>query len=225
MAEGKFIAYLRVSTDKQGATGHGIEAQRAAITSYLNGGHWELLQELVEVESGKNNERPQLREALGLCKLTGATLIIAKLDRLSRNMNFITSLQESGIKFIACDMPTANEFTVHIFAAMAQHERKVISQRTKDALKAAKASGVILGKNNLTTEGTAKGITASRIARQEKADNFAQSVFPIISDFHSKGMSLRMIAALLNSKNILTARGLTGAWTASAVKVVMDRLS
>src|SRR5450631_1283695 len=152
MAEGRFISYLRVSTDKQGALGHGIEAQRAAITSYLNGGAWELLQELVEVESGKKNDRPKLREALGLCKLTGATLIIAKLDRLSRNMNFISSLQDSGIKFIACDMPTANEFTIHIFAALAQHERKVISQRTKDALKAARDSGVKLGKNNLTEE-------------------------------------------------------------------------
>lgn len=223
MAEGKFIAYLRVSTDKQGATGHGIEAQRGAITSYLNGGQWELLQELVEVESGKNNNRPKLKEALELCRLTGATLIIAKLDRLSRDPDFIGTMMKSEVDFIACDMPEANRFTIRIMAALAEKERELISQRTKDALKAAKVRGVILGKNNLTLEGTAKGITASRMTRQRKADSFASSILPIISECKSRGMSLRGIASELNSRNILTARGLTGSWTANGVKKVLDR--
>ena len=223
MAEGKFIAYLRVSTDKQGATGHGIEAQRAAITSFLNGGQWELIKKFEEVESGKNNERQQLQEALRLCKLTGATLIIAKLDRLSRDPDFIGMMMKSEVDFIACDMPTANKVTIRFMAAIAEHEREMISQRTKVALAAAKARGITLGKNNLTPEGTDKGITASRIARQKKADNFASGVLSIISERQAKGMSLRMIAAELNSMNVLTARGKSSAWSHNAVKKVLDR--
>ena len=145
MANGKFISYLRVSTARQGASGLGLEAQRDAVTRYLNGGHWQLVQELVEVESGKRNDRPQIAEALRLCRLHKATLVIAKLDRLARNVHFISSLMESGVDFVACDFPEANRLTVHILAAVAEHEAGMISGRTKAALSAARARGVALG--------------------------------------------------------------------------------
>src|SRR5271168_1613901 len=145
MANGKFISYLRVSTARQGASGLGLEAQREAVRNYLNGGRWTLVQEVVEVESGKRNDRPAIAEALRLCRLHRATLIIAKLDRLARNVHFISSLMESGVEFVAVDFPQANRLTVHILAAVAEHEAKAISERTKVALAAAKARGVRLG--------------------------------------------------------------------------------
>jgi DNA invertase Pin-like site-specific DNA recombinase len=145
MAKGKFIAYYRVSTEKQGRSGLGLEAQREAVRNHLNGGSWRLAAEVVEVESGKRNDRPKLAEALRLCRLHGATLIIAKLDRLARNVAFISNLMESGVEFTAVDFPQANRLTVHILAAVAEHEREMISQRTKAALAAAKARGTKLG--------------------------------------------------------------------------------
>ena len=144
----KFVSYCRVSTTKQGRSGLGLEAQRAAIADYLNDGQWKLVAEYVEVETGKNDERPELRKALHRAKVTGATLVIAKLDRLSRNLRFIAELQDSKVKFVCADMPDANELTIHIFASLAQHERKVISERTKRALQAIKARGRKLGNPN-----------------------------------------------------------------------------
>src|SRR5262245_43286392 len=134
----KFVSYCRVSTAKQGRSGLGLEAQRAAINDFLNGGQWKLIAEYVEVETGKNDDRPELRKALHQAKVTGATLVIAKLDRLSRNLRFIAELQESKVKFVCADMPDATELTILIFASLAQHERKVISERTKRALQAVK---------------------------------------------------------------------------------------
>src|SRR5271155_3430985 len=145
MANGKFISYLRVSTARQGESGLGLEAQRDAVTGYLNGGDWTLVREVVEVESGKRNDRPAIAEALSLCRLHNATLVIAKLDRLARNVHFISSLMESGVEFVAVDFPQANRLTVHILAAVAEHEAAMISARTKAALGAAKARGVKLG--------------------------------------------------------------------------------
>lgn len=224
MATGKFISYLRVSTDKQGKAGLGIEAQRASITGYLNGGTWELLQEYVEVESGKTSDRPQLQEALKACKRTGAALVIAKLDRLSRDPDFLGTLMKSDIEFIACDMPDANKFMVRIMAALAEKEREMISERTKAALKAAKIRGVKLGKpENATPEGRAKGIALSLEKRQEKANRFAAEVLPIILEHKAQGQSLRGIADVLNSSSVLTASGKSGTWTASAVKAILDR--
>jgi DNA invertase Pin-like site-specific DNA recombinase len=127
---GKFIAYYRVSTDKQGKSGLGLEAQRQAVEAYLNGGSWTLVAEFVEVESGKHSERLQLAAALGACKKHRAKLVIAKLDRLSRNLAFIATLMDSGVEFIAVDNPHANKLTIHILAAVAQHEREMIAQRT-----------------------------------------------------------------------------------------------
>jgi DNA invertase Pin-like site-specific DNA recombinase len=120
MANGKFVSYLRVSTARQGASGLGLEAQRAAVTGYLNGGDWKLVQEIVEVESGKCNDRPALADALRLCRKHRSILVIAKLDRLARNVAFISNLMESGVEFVAVDMPQANRFVVHILAAVAE---------------------------------------------------------------------------------------------------------
>src|SRR5215203_7291414 len=145
MARGRFVSYLRVSTDRQGRSGLGLEGQRKAVEDYLNGGKWTLVAEFVEVESGKNDARPKLAEALALCRLHGATLVIAKLDRLSRDAHFLLGLQKAGVRFVAADMPEANETLVGIMAMIAQAERKMISDRTKAALAAAKARGKRLG--------------------------------------------------------------------------------
>lgn len=224
MATGMFIAYLRVSTDKQGKNGLGMDAQRATISSYLNGGTWELLKEFVEVESGKNSQRPQLQEAMNECRRTGSTLVIAKLDRLSRDPDFIGMMMKSGIDFVACDMPEANKFTIRIMAALAEKEREMISERTKAALKAAKARGTELGKpDNATPEGRIKGIASSLEVRQKKADTFALETKPIIEEYQREGLSLRQIAAKLNERNILTSRGKSSNWSHNAVKKVLDR--
>jgi DNA invertase Pin-like site-specific DNA recombinase len=129
----RFVAYYRVSTDRQGKSGLGLEAQREAVQSYLDGGSWTLAAEVTEVESGKRNDRPELDRALGLCRLYGATLVVAKLDRLARNVAFISKLMESGVDFVAVDFPQANRLTVHILAAVAEHEAAMISARTKAA--------------------------------------------------------------------------------------------
>ena len=131
---GKFVAYYRVSTQRQGRSGLGLEARQTAVRDYLNGGDWRLVAEVTEVESGKRSDRPKLAEAVKLCRLHGAALIIAKLDRLARNVAFISNLMESGVEFHAVDFPQANRLTVHILAAVAEHEAKVISERTKAAL-------------------------------------------------------------------------------------------
>src|SRR6185369_13986627 len=145
MASGKWVAYYRVSTAKQGASGLGLDAQRSAVTDYLDGGNWQLAAEFVEVESGRKNDRPELAKALATCRRTGAALIIAKLDRLARNVAFVSNLMEAGVEFTAVDFPTANRLTIHILAAVAEHEREMISARTKAALAAAKARGTKLG--------------------------------------------------------------------------------
>lgn len=145
MADGRFVSYCRVSTARQGASGLGLEAQQEAIRSYLNGGQWSLMAEVVEVESGPRSDRPKLAEALRLCKVHGATLIIGKLDRLARNAAFVSSLMEAGVEFTACHFPQANRLTIHILAAVAEHEAAIISARTKAALAAAKARGTKLG--------------------------------------------------------------------------------
>lgn len=224
MASGSFVSYIRVSTGKQGRSGLGLEAQRASILNYLNGGPWELLKEFKEVESGKNDERPELSKALHLCQLTGATLIIAKLDRLSRDIHFITSLMKAGIDFVACDMPQASRFTVHIYAALAEQERVFISERTKAALHAAKVRGVKLGTDNLTEAGRLKGAQQSVKVRKVKAEQFASSVAPVVVELRNEGKSLREIAKELNDRNILTARGEAGKWTAMKVKAIVDTL-
>ena len=141
----RFVAYFRVSTDKQGVSGLGLEAQREAVSRHVAIAQGVIVAEFQEIESGKRNDRPQIAAALAACRLRRATLVIAKLDRLARNVFFISSLMESGVDFVACDNPHATRLTIHILAAVAEHEREMISQRTKAALAAAKARGKKLG--------------------------------------------------------------------------------
>jgi DNA invertase Pin-like site-specific DNA recombinase len=137
--------YYRVSTDRQGMNGNGMAAQRKAVEDYLNGGRWKLVSEFTEVESGKRSDRPELEKALTACRKHKAKLVIAKLDRLSRNVHFISGLMERKVDFVACDMPSANAFMINVYAAVAQEERRMVSDRTKAGLAAAKARGVKLG--------------------------------------------------------------------------------
>src|ERR1700722_1865860 len=182
MANGKFVAYYRVSTAKQGASGLGLEAQQESVRSYLNGGRWKMVVEVTEIESGKRNDRPALTRALSLCRIHKATLIIAKLDRLARNVNFISNLMESGVEFTAVDFPQANRLTVHILAAVAEHEAAMISARTKAALQAARARGVRLGTPNhgLIARHAHKGTQASAIVRSVAAQKRAADILPVI---------------------------------------------
>jgi DNA invertase Pin-like site-specific DNA recombinase len=223
MAQGKFIAYYRVSTDRQGRSGLGLEAQQEAVRNYLNGGSWSLVAEVVEVESGKRNDRPKLAEALRLCRLHGATLVIAKLDRLARNVNFVSNLMESGVDFVAVDFPQANRLTVHILAAVAEHEAEAISSRTKAALQAAKARGVKLGGNRGNLPAVAKeGARASVAARVEAAERRAADLVPVLRELQADGAtSLRKIAHALNARKIEAPRG--GEWSAVQVKRVLER--
>jgi DNA invertase Pin-like site-specific DNA recombinase len=224
MTTGKYISYLRVSTARQGASGLGLEAQRVNIENYLKGGQWTLLKEFLEVESGKNVNRPKLQEALKLCKATGATLLIAKLDRLSRDAHFLLGLQKAGVKFVAVDMPTANELTVGIMALVAQEERKAISKRTKEALAAAKARGVKLGNSkNLTRKAAERGRAVGLAAIKSRADNFAMQGIDRINQIKSEGHSLNGIASVLNQEGILSATGKANAWTARSVKNLIER--
>lgn len=213
-----FVTYLRVSTRKQGDSGLGLEAQKTAVSRHCSEVGGTILGEFVEVESGKNDDRPRLAEAMKLCRLTGAVLLIAKLDRLGRDAAFLLGLAKAGIEFEAADMPNANRMTVGIMAVVAEQEREMISQRTKAALAAAKARGVKLGG---WRGGSAPDHTKATHARIRKADAFAASVLPIIQGMQAEGMSLRSIAAALTDRGIRTARG--GAWTATAVTNLLTR--
>jgi DNA invertase Pin-like site-specific DNA recombinase len=220
MAQGKFIAYYRVSTQAQGRSRLGLEAQQAAVRAYLNGGAWRLLGEYTEIESGANNARPELAKALMACKLKGASLVIAKLDRLSRDACFLLGLERAGVDFVAADMPGANRLTVGIMAMVADEERRMIAARTKAALAAAKARGVTLG----GWRGGPKvdsGLGAA--ANKEKAAAFAATLAPAMNEMQGRGLSLRQMAAELTTQGIETARG--GAWTAAMVRLVLIRLA
>lgn len=224
MAQGKFISYLRVSTQRQGRSGLGLEAQRKAVADFLNGGSWELLGEYIEVESGKKNDRPKLAKALAACKATGAQLVVAKLDRLARNVAFISQLMESGVEFTAADFPQANRLTVHVLAAVAEHEASMISQRTRAALAAAKARGAKLGTNNLTDEGRAKGHCNAEAARIAKADEAAASRLPFVLEYQEQGLSLNGIAKALNARGIRPPSG-RGNWSPTSVSRMLKRAS
>jgi DNA invertase Pin-like site-specific DNA recombinase len=206
-----------VSTDRQGKSGLGLEAQRKAVLDFLSGGHWALAAEFVEVESGKRSDRPQLAAALTTCKKLKAKLVIARLDRLARNVHFLSGLMETKIEFVACDMPEATPFMLHIYAAVAEQEAKAISVRTKAALAAAKVRGVKLGGPKLK-QAQQNGWKTNTV----NADRFAANVRPVIEKLRASGAtSLRAIAAELAARNVPTARG--GTWTPVQVTAILRR--
>lgn len=216
MAEGKWISYLKVSTKRQGRSGLGLEAQRHAVDDYLNGGQWALVKEVVEVESGKRSGRPMLADALKACRAYGAKLVIAKLDRLSRDAHFLLGLEKAGVDFVAVDMPNANRLTVGIMAMVAEDEGRRISARTKDALAAAKRRGKKLGGDRGVTP-TDKARELATAALKARAASKAADLAPIIADLRAAGAtSLNAIAAGLNEKGIATPRN-GSRWTATQV--------
>lgn len=222
MATGAFISYLRVSTARQGKSGLGLEAQRKAVADYLNGGNWQLLAEMIEVESGKKSDRPVLQEAIDLSRATGATLVVAKIDRLTRDAAFLLSLRDAGIDFVAADMPDANRLTVGIMALVAEQEREAISRRTKDALAVAKARGVQLGAYRdgqfVGRVGTAEDAQKASIARAAKYEAAARMKLPLLQRVDPLGsLSLRQIAERLNAMGVPTVSG-KGSWSANSVK-------
>lgn len=213
----KFVAYFRVSTTKQGKSGLGLEAQKAAVAAYIAQHGGIELASFVEVESGKLDARPQLEAALLRCRQTNATLLVAKLDRLSRNAAFLMSLRDSGVKFQALDIPEANTLTLGVMALLAQQERELISQRTKAALAARKARGLSLGTPRDLSAYAARAGRLGRKVIADRARERAQLIAPQIQAAREAGCtSLRQIAAHLNDLEITTPRG--KAWTATAVR-------
>jgi DNA invertase Pin-like site-specific DNA recombinase len=206
---GNFVAYYRVSTDHQGLDGNGIAAQRKAVEDYLNGGRWKLVAEFTEVESGKKSDRPQLAKALAACKRHKAKLVIAKLDRLSRNVHFISGLIKRKVDFVACDMPSANAFMINIYAAVAQEERRMISERTKAGLAAAKERGVRLG--NPETALANKAAAAARDA----------ALRPFLEPLADR--PYQEIARTLTERGIITPRG-NKVWGLMTVMRTLKRL-
>lgn len=219
MTQSKFVAYKRVSTQKQGTSGLGLEAQQAAVAAYLAGA--ELMAEFIEVETGKGadalEKRPQLRAALALCKKTGATLVIAKLDRLARNVHFISGLIETGVDFVCADMPQANKVMLQMYSVMSEWERDQISARTKAALMAAKARGVQLGRAG------PENLRPNIEARQSAADAFAIKLAPVVKGLQAQGMSQRAMATALTDLGIKTPAG-KGVWAQRQVALLLARI-
>lgn len=220
------VTYARVSTVRQGHSGLGLEAQQQALSSFAASGGHRVVAAFVEVESGKHADRPELRAALAACRLHRATLCIAKLDRLSRSMLFIAGVMDSGVDFVACDMPAASRISLHIMAAMAEYERDMISQRTKAALAAAKARGVRLGNPNGAAallagcrEASAKGGAATR----RRADEHAAQVLPLLRRLQADGCDgASALARALNNKGVPTPSG-GAVWHAEQVRRVIRR--
>jgi DNA invertase Pin-like site-specific DNA recombinase len=217
----KYIAYYRVSTKQQGKSGLGLDAQKKMVTDFITSDGGEVTGEFTEVESGKHDERPELLRAMKQAALVGGKLLVGKLDRLSRDLHFITSLQKSRVGFVVCDLPGCDSFTIHIYGALAQRERELISSRTKSALAEAKKRGVKLGTDNLHMVDIAEASKRGVASIQERADVFATKVRPVILDMQQAGKSLNKIAEALDDLGVATARG--GKWTATAVKNLLAR--
>ena len=221
----QIISYLRVSTAKQGASGLGLEAQRAAVAQFTTAGGHKLAAEFVEVESGTKAARPQLAAALTSCRLHRATLVIAKLDRLARNVAFIANLMDGGVEFVACDMPHANRLTLHLLAAIAEHEREMISQRTRAALQAAKARGVRLGNPNGAAAllvGCRAAAERSTAVRRARAAQHAAAVAPLLTELAAHGLSCRQLAVALNARGVPSPSGRS--WYAEQVRRTRGRM-
>ncbi|MGD0633046.1 MAG: recombinase family protein [Beijerinckiaceae bacterium] len=219
----RYVSYLRVSTAQQGRSGLGLEAQRAACQAFITGiPGASLLNEYVEVESGKRNARPALAKAMAEARLYGATLLIAKLDRLSRDAHFLIGLSRSDlVDFVACDNPHANKLTVGIMALIAEQEREATSTRTKAALQAAKARGTKLGNPKGAAHLAGRGNAEAVATVREQAASFAARIMPIIAELEAQGFSANAIAGEMDARRIPTARG--GKWTARAVLNVKAR--
>ena len=224
------IAYYRVSTKQQGQSGLGLEAQRAAVESYAKAAGADIQADYTEIESGTQADRPKLAAAIAHARRNKARLVIAKLDRLARNVAFLSALMDSGCDFLACDNPNANRLTIHILAAVAENEARCISERTKVALAAAKARGTLLGssrpghwkgREEARARGSIKGSEASRIVRHEKALAAVADLVPTIKARREKGETLMQIAEHLNTTGQQTTRG--GKWTPIAVSRVLVR--
>jgi DNA invertase Pin-like site-specific DNA recombinase len=227
-SNGKFVAYYRVSTARQGRSGLGIEAQRAAVTGYLNGGNWQIVAEFTEVESGKRSDRPALDQALAAARLHRCPVVVSKVDRLTRSVGFLTRLLDAGVDVRFADLPqiegATGTFLLQQMAAVAQLEAGMISKRTKDALAAAKRRGVKLGGDRGVAP-TAKMRAKGRAVLQARANSRAVDIAPIVAELQAAGaMSLRAIADGLNAKRIPTAQG-DGQWSAVQVKRVLDRIA
>jgi DNA invertase Pin-like site-specific DNA recombinase len=219
----RFIAYYRVSTDKQGVSGLGLEAQRQAVARHVAGAKGIVVADFTEIETGTNKRRrPQMAAALAACRLRRATLVIAKLDRLARNVHFISGLMESNVDFVACDNPHASRVLIHIMAAFAEHEAEMISRRTKDALAAAKARGAKLGNPHITPGDRFATRKATR-ARITSADAYAADVQPYIDAAKKRGCSsLRQIADALTAGSIETPGG-RRQWSRAQVSRIIQR--
>ncbi len=212
----QYIAYFRVSTQRQGASGLGLEAQRKSVTDYVKN-NGEIISEFTEIETGKRADRPQLASAIALCKKHGYTLLVAKLDRLARNLNFITTLQQTKVDFVAVDNPHATPFVIHILCAVAEAEAVAISQRTKAALEAYKARGGTLGNPR-----HAEALPKANAARSSRAKEFTARIRNIIAEIKAKAHveGLREIAEILNIRAVKTSRG--GEWTPQNVWTVLN---
>jgi DNA invertase Pin-like site-specific DNA recombinase len=223
----KIVAYYRVSTRRQGQSGLGLEGQQAAVAAYASTNSGQLVKSYTEVESGKRADRPELAKAIAHARLAKATLVIAKLDRLARNVAFLSALMESGCDFRACDNPHADRFTIHILAAVAEKEARDISARTKAALAAYKARGGLLGsarpecKDNLSAAAMAKGQQLAAVARQQKAKQAYAALVPLMSDLRQQGQTNRQIAAQLNAEGYTSRRG--GPFNHVQVRLVLER--
>jgi len=217
----KYIAYYRVSSKAQGKSGLGLDAQEVLVHQFVAANGGEIVAEYREVESGKLDDRPQLIAAMQHANLIGGKLLVGKLDRLSRDLHFITSLQKSRVDFVVADMPNCDSFTIHIYGALGQRERELISSRTKAALAAAKARGVKLGTNNLDPTKAAEYSQQGVAAIKTHADEYAAKVKPTIAGLQAQGVSLRGIADQLNQMGVTTPRGKQ--WTAAAVRNAMLR--
>jgi len=216
----RFVAYLRVSTDKQGRSGLGLEAQRAAVADHAEAARGRIVAEYVEVESGRRKDRPQVALALEACRALRATLVIAKLDRLARNVAFVSNLMESGAEFVAADMPTVNRLTVHILAAVAEEEARMISARTRAALAAAKARGVKLGNPHLLARDPAFAARANA-AQIANAQRRTAAVLPYVEQARRAGAAtLAEIAEALTARGVPAPRG-GNRWAPAQVRRLM----
>ncbi len=219
----KFVTYFRVSTQRQSRSGLGLEAQQAAVSAHLAAHKGDVLASYTEVESGKIDQRPQLVAALRRCRQTRATLLVAKIDRLSRTASFLFTLRDSGAKFQALDIPEANTLTLGVMIVMSQHERELIAKRTREALAARRAKGLPMGTPRDLSAYQERASELGCFANRAKAQERAKEIAPAIEEARAAGhTSLRQIAAYLNDQGIQTPRG--KAWTATAVRNAMEQL-